>query len=403
MYDAFPFTSLASFPEPTLTVYLNTNPTQHLNRNEDHSCVSWFRNHGKQLLNRTDPARISELNTVLSRVDSFLEGDKSQHAGLAIFACKDALQSFPLDTEPDNELHWGKPKLWQLLAIAHDNAPSYVVQVNKAGVQLLRYRPGDLTLVQSLDFRLDDSGWKQMQGSHSADIRVGMAHGAKHDQFDRRRENQFMHFLNQTAVLIASACEAQMPIRLLLLGSERYTRYLENKFPSWLRARTSRNAHRVQRGDSSALMNTVRVEATKWEAERIDALVGELLNPELRIVTGIDETLNELQRGKLSCVAVCQNFNPGLHYCSDCRSVTASPVKQCGRCGHSVEDTSLQEILPLLLIRNSCRFEVVRGSSAQRLHSAGGIGGWLDGQSRDTRSGNNKEAHYEPSLTTMQH
>jgi peptide subunit release factor 1 (eRF1) len=113
------------------------------------------------------------------------------------------------------------------------------------------------------------------------------------------------------------------------------------------------------------------------ERERESRLVDDLLGSERGVTIGIDETLAQLQQGRIRRLVLVKGFNGNLHQCVRCGQMdrTADPV--CPACNGERRTVALREILPVLSRRHEVAVEVVAGEAAQRLQEAGGIGAWL--------------------------
>lgn len=378
MSQLYPSATLASMPGPVLTVYLATNPLRHLNRNCDHGCSRWFGSHAKQLLTATDISEQDLLLRQIKRVKHFLKESLPESRGVALFAGPDAWHVIPLPSEPENDIAWGKPKLWQLIAIAQRHQPWCIATVDRSGARLFLFQYAELTPMATLEFHVDPTHWKRLQGFHSAERNVGMAHGAQRDLFERRYETQHARFLSEVAHRVLRTCESNGLNRILLLGPRRSIAAIEQKLPSSLRKQAVQIPHLWHGSDSMiALSHRVEEILQGFEGDRKARKIMELGERGRAIVTGAEETLSMLQRGRLSLLIAEETFNPILGYCSTCDHANATSTSNCPRCQRPVVQQSMHEILPQLLIRHGCESEFVSGKAADRLHKMGSMGGWL--------------------------
>lgn len=378
MSQLYPFATLASIPGPVLTAYLATNPLRHLNRNCDHGCSRWFGSHAKQLLTATNVSEQDLLLRQIERVKQFLKESLPESRGVALFAGPDAWHVIPLPSEPENDIEWGEPKLWQLIAIAQRRQPWCIATVDGAGARLFSFQYAELTPMATMDFRVDPTHWKRLQGFHSGERQAGIAHGAQRDLFERRYETQYAHFLSDVAHQVLRTCESNGLNRILLLGPLRSIAAIEHKLPSSLRKQTVRIPH-LWHGSHpmTSLSRMVEGILQGFDVDRKVRKIMELGERGRAIVTGAEETLAMLQRGQLGLLMAEETFNPMLGYCSTCDHANASPMRNCPRCQRPVVQQSLHEILPQLLIRHGCESEFVSGQAADRLHKMGSMGGWL--------------------------
>lgn len=378
MSQLFGSAALASMPEPVLTVYLSTNPLRHLNRNDDHGCSRWFGIHARQLLAATDGADQDRLLRQIKRVQHFLKEGIPQAPGIALFAGPDTWHLIPLPSEPENEIAWGEPKLWQLASMAQSHRPWFIAKVDGAGARLFRFHDGELMPLATLEFHVDPSHWKQMQAFHSAERNAGIAHGAQRDLFERRYETQHSRFLCDVAQRLIRLCASHGANQVLLMGPSRSIGIIEQKLPPSLRKQTIQIPHLSHAWDSSvSLSNVVEEALRRFETDQKAQKVGELGERGRRVVTGAEETLAMLQRGRLSHLMIEESLNPVLGYCANCDHASASRLAECPRCRGAMVERSLREVLPQLLMRHGCASELVSGQAAERLHTIGGMGGWL--------------------------
>ncbi len=231
--------------------------------------------------------------------------------------------------------------------------------------------------LNTLEFRIDPSHWKRMQAFHAAERKAGMPYGPQRDLFERRCDTHYLCFLGETAHRVAHVCEVYGLNRVLLLGPRRYTGIIEDKLSPFLRKQTVQIPHLWCEWNSS--MSLTRVEETlcRFEAAYQERYLSELLNRGSSVVTGAEETLAMLQRGRLGFLFAEESFNPLLRYCKTCDHVSASSAQECPRCRGGIVDLTLHEILPQLLIRHHCESHFLSGRNAESLRSVGSIGGWL--------------------------
>lgn len=378
MSQLFPSAALASMLEPVLSVYLATNPLRHLNRNCDHGCSRWFGSHARQLLAAADSSEQIRLSRQIKRVQHFLKESIPEARGIALFAGPNTWHVIPLPSEPQNEIDWGKPKLWQLAAIAQSHRPWCIATVDRSGARLFSFQYGELTPLATLEFQVDPTQWKQMQGFHSAERHVGMAHGAQRDLFERRYDTQHYRFLSDVAHRLIHIAASHGLNQILLLGPGRSIGIIAQKLTPSLRKQTVQIPHFWHAWDSSISLSSVVEEALeRFEANRQMQKIAELGERGRAIVTGPEETLAALQRGRLSLLMAEEGFNPILRYCTSCDHASAASVQECPRCQAAMVESTLHEVLPQLLIRHGCECEFVSGPAAERLRNLGGMGGWL--------------------------
>ncbi len=380
MIDAQEFAALAQLPESLLTAYINTNPGLPTNCRAIPGYTAWLKTEAKHLLAATGHMKGSVLHRQVERIAEYLDAHRPAHKGVMILAGPDVWQVIPLPTEPHNELHWGRPHLWQLLTIMERQTPVCVVALDLAGVRMYKYVAGSLSQSGEWHFKVETSHWRQKERAHMAKQGTRMPHGAQREAFDRRIEAEYVRLMHDVAKGIEAFCERESIDRVYLLGSDRLTRHVQDALPQRLRDSLV-CIPRIPRGNTedpaSEIKARVESHLHAYESDRKAKIVEELLNRPRGIVTGLDHTLNALQRGLLTSLTVVESADPKLYECKDCGLVTASAGSRCPTCNGLRRPTSLQAVLPTLLTRHMCRLEIVTDRAATRLKSVDGIGGRL--------------------------
>jgi hypothetical protein len=114
-----------------------------------------------------------------------------------------------------------------------------------------------------------------------------------------------------------------------------------------------------------------------YEHERQVVLVDSLLGDSRAVVLGIDETLVQLQQGRIRNLAVVKGLDGSLRQCLKCSWADRTQDPACPACGGERQVVRLREVLPQLARSYSASVEVLAGEAARRLQEAGGMGAWL--------------------------
>jgi len=109
--------------------------------------------------------------------------------------------------------------------------------------------------------------------------------------------------------------------------------------------------------------------------EEVKDLIG-AHDPE-RAVLGVDETLDELQRGRVRELVINRDFTGTARQCSKCGWVSRATDRWCELCGSKRRSRTLRTLIPELASRFDIPMEVVAGKAAAKLRKHGGIGGWI--------------------------
>jgi hypothetical protein len=377
MINALELAILAQLPEPLLTVYLNTNPGLPSNCRSIPGYVAWLKTEAKNLRTHRGESKNSLLYQQILRVEKYLGTQRPEHTGVVIFAGPEVWQVIPLQVEPSNELHWGKPHLWQLNSIMGQHRPACAVVLDLSGARLYEYASGRLTQFAEQPFKIDVSHWRQKEREHMAKQGTRMPHGAQRDLFEHRFEAEYVHLLRDVAKAIAAYCDAHSIDEVYLLGSDRLTKQVQLGLPQRLREQVALIAHVSTEEPAADIEARIEARLKEYEKSRKEHNIDDLLNRPRGIVTGVEQTLNQLQRGHLASLVLVEGLNPVLHHCGSCGLTTASASQRCPTCDGIQTVTTLHEMLPMLLIRHSCEMELVEGVAASHLQTAGGIGGRL--------------------------
>ena len=86
-----------------------------------------------------------------------------------IFAGPSAWEIVSLQRAVQNELHWGKPALTQLVWLASEHRPYGIIVVDHAGARFFHYWLGEIVEYEEMKFAVDISHWKTKELSHVVD------------------------------------------------------------------------------------------------------------------------------------------------------------------------------------------------------------------------------------------
>jgi peptide subunit release factor 1 (eRF1) len=116
-----------------------------------------------------------------------------------------------------------------------------------------------------------------------------------------------------------------------------------------------------------------------WERNYEEQEVNNLISTHdpARAVLGVDETLHQLQRGRVRELVIARGLKGNARQCVKCGWVdrTADPV--CPLCGSERRSRTLRTVIPELASAFGVPMEIVAGKAADKLREHGGIGGSL--------------------------
>jgi peptide subunit release factor 1 (eRF1) len=104
-----------------------------------------------------------------------------------------------------------------------------------------------------------------------------------------------------------------------------------------------------------------------------------------RAVLGIDETLHQLQRGRVRELVIARGLKGTARQCLNCRWVDRSGDPVCPLCGSERSSRTLRTVIPELASAFGVPMEIVAGDAAKKLRDAGGIGAWLGPRKKPVR------------------
>jgi hypothetical protein len=382
MLDTGELQAFSRLPSPLLTVYLNSNPGKPANRGPSPEYMTWLHSAAQSALSQLPRDQQRLFRIQVEHVQAFLRDRVSSARSELIFAGANSWTHMPLDEEIENELHWGKPFLFPLLALVSGDKPCGVVVVDRAGMRFFRCLPGKLVEVEKKPFDIDISQWKAKdmgKATHARESRLQAARqmkktrGSARDIFEHRLDAQYRRLCGEIAdrALVLSR-EARLDV-LFLVGSERLVEPIAAKLPRDFRSRTVLIEEDLGRIPAPDIEEHIRPAIARWENDRQSQLVDELLADATVAVTGIDAALAELQKGTARALVVAQAFDSGLRQCNDCGWADRSLAEACPACGGARRMANLREVLPELAWNHGVEIEVISGNAAARLVRAGGI------------------------------
>lgn len=377
MLNATRVRSLSQLPQPLLTAYLDTNPAKPSNRGLVRAYLTWLKKEANSIAQSVPPAEQELFREQLRRTEEFLRDRTPQERGIVIFAGSAIWEVVSLQLEVENELRWGKPAVSQLLWLVDEHRPYCIVVVDRAGARFFRYQLGEMIELEEKKFRIDISQWKKKDLGHVAHPRIRKTRGSQRDTFEHRIDARYARLCAETAELATRLCEKQGLTALFLVGSDRLIEPIEAEFPREFRRRVVLIPEGLARMSSPQLEQRLEAKIADWEREHESTLVIALLGNDHGAVVGIDETLAQLQKGKIRSLLLVRDLDASLRQCVKCGWTDRSADPVCSVCGGERRAVTLRDVLPELAWSSKASVEVVSGEAAKRLKEAGGMGAWL--------------------------
>ena len=369
--------SLPELPAPVLTIYLDTNPAKQTSRGLRPDYLLRFESQAK-LIGETVPTGDLPVFFQLSQqVDAYLQNHPLQCRGAVIFAGQETWELIPLRMEVEDEVRWGAPALAQLYWLLDEHKPYGIVLVGQKRAQIFLWWLGEMLELEEKEFPMEPSKKKDM-GPVSRPAGVRVSRGTNRDVFEHHLNAQYVHYYRQIANQVDRWCAAEHLDSLFLVGLIEMARGIQRELPQRLREKTT-----VIEEDLGWVVSRVELEkriepfVEKHEREREIALMDGLLGNSRAVVIGVDETLVQLQQGRIRNLAVVKGLDGSLKQCVQCSWADRTQDPACPACGGERHVVKLREVLPLLARRYNVSVEVISGEAAHRLQEAGGMGAWL--------------------------
>jgi hypothetical protein len=369
--------SLTGVASPVLTAYIASEQMNKATGKSVPIDVRWLRKEAETLAKNLDAADAKNFRRQLSRTEKVLTEQPPKAKGIVILAGPKTWTLFPLPLKVENELHWGKPAVAQLLSLVEEEKPCLVAAIDRVGARFFRYELGEINEYEESKFHVDASQWKKKEHAHMAQPGTEMPHGNQRDVFKQRMDAQYLHFCREIAKRIEALSKRERLHSIFLVGSKRLAEPIEAAFPNDLRKNVVLVAEDLARAPKGIFKKRIGSVIAARAQLYPSSLVDQLLTGEHSTVLGLDETLAQLQNGCISTVIVARGFDKTIKQCAKCGLVNRSADPVCPSCGSGRMAVKLSDVLPELLQTHCTNIEIVNGAAGERLTKACGIGGWL--------------------------
>ena len=135
MLDWEVIASLPRLPSPVLTVYLDTNPAKPRNQGRPSGARIWLKSHPKEVGSDLSPAERKLFRKQLVRVDRFLGKRPRRERGVVIISGPKTWHALRLQVDVEDEIHWGRASLKQLLWLLEEHQPCGVAVIDRSGLR----------------------------------------------------------------------------------------------------------------------------------------------------------------------------------------------------------------------------------------------------------------------------
>ncbi len=360
--------SLEDQNEQFLSVYLDTS----VNQDGQRTHLIFFKKRasilGKLIEHeKGEPAgRVFRKN--IARIEEYLVHQLDKRTqGLAVF-CSEGRNFFQALQLPvrvrDKFVVSTSPNLDILIELAEESHRCCMVVLDQHSGRIfsvhLSNQPDDATsLSEEIPGRTKVGGWSQMR-------------------YQRHRKDMIQHFMKDLAEELERHVRREQPDCIVVLGTQSNTAEFRRRLSADLDRKilltTSIPAHENDQ-ELVAKVRGLIEEAERLEAQRMVTRLYDRLCQDHKAVVGLDETLFNLQMGKLERLFISEGLNGRGYRCTHCDFIFSRDVGKCPYCGNSAEPVELRNRLEKLAEHHAVPIELV--GDATFLDSLGGTGGFL--------------------------
>lgn len=364
---------------PVLTAYLDVNPGNPRNQSTPPGYVRWLKSTGQALSKELPPPAGKAFRRQLKRIEGYLRTTQPRSRSLVVFAGPQIWEVFPLQVDVAEELHWGKPSLQHMAWVLDEHRLRGAVLLDGSGARFFRFWLGTVAEDPSFAFSMDISSWRKPQLVGPSTPGVSKRSGVQRDRFATRAAEQRNRFLRQLAQRIIDWSKEAQINPIVLVGQAGEVETIIDTVPAEFRKQMVALPKSLSHISASEVIKRMQPVLNRWEREYEVALVSELISGQRsrQAVTGLDQTIDQLQRGQVRELVVSRGLTGSLQQCIKCGWADRSADPACAICGSKRQARTLRTVLPELASSRSVPMEVVAGRAATKLRAAGNIGAFL--------------------------
>lgn len=379
MLDAKQIHSLPELVPPVLTAYLDTNPANPRNQGQPPGYLIYLKSRGQLIGGRVAKDEQKLFRAQRQRVEEYLRHHPPRTRGVLVIAGPNAWEVLPLQVESEDELHWGRPSLTQLLWLLDEHQPCGAVLVDRAGARFFRLWMGDVAEQVKAAFRVDTSKWRGKDLTPPAHPGSQKTRGPQRDVYQQRIEAQYAKFYRDAAERVRLWAEREKLDAVFVVGANEVAEPVWAELPKALQERAAVIKGDVNHLRIAELQQRLDPEIRRWKRQHELKLVDRMLSERngARAVVGMDETLAQLQRGGARALVVVRGLGGRLRQCVKCGWTDRAADPGCAVCGGERRRIALRAALPELARKHGVRVEIVAGEAGRKLRDAGGMGAWL--------------------------
>jgi hypothetical protein len=377
MLSAKQVQAISQLPGPVLTAYLNTMSAEPSHHPVVPVHLTWLKNEAEVVARSLPTGERARFYEQVRRLGRHFEGRHPQEKSLVIFAGPGTWELLPLQVEVQNELRWGKPGVSQLFWLTQAHRPFEVVVVDRKGARFFRHQLQEWVLLEKKEFAIDISQWKRAELGHVTGQGVHKTRGSQRNVFQDRLKAQYARLCEQVAERAAALRRTDNLAGIFLVGTGELAGMIEAAIPRELHWSVLRIKEDLGKLSDFEVQKALEPLLEEGERQNGTTPVSALFESKNGVILGVDETLMQLQRGRVRAVVLERDLEFRVNRCSKCGRMDRSEKRVCARCGASRRATTLHEVLPELVWTQEVELAIVSGEAGAPLRSVGGMGGWL--------------------------
>jgi hypothetical protein len=387
MLDAARIRALPRLKAPVLTAYLDTNPATPRNQSTPPGYFAWLKARARVLEDGLPEAERASFREHVDRLERHLRRHPPRHRAVVAFSGAGTWELLPLQVAVEDELHWGPPALTQLFWLLDEHQPSGIVVLSRSGARFIRAWLGEVVEDEREAFTVDRSDWRRKDLVEPSHAGLGKRRGGAHrDRFAARMKAQYDRLGRGLAARLRRWAERHGLRPVLLAGPAEMVDAILAALPEELRQQTALLKENLSYLSSAELHARLEPVLDQWkrdqEAARVEALLG---SDAARRAVGVDETLAQVQAGRVRELVIARGIAGTVRQCERCGRADRAAGRVCPSCGGARRRVPARIAIPDLARRHGVSIDVVAGPAARRLRDAGGVGAWL-GPTTGTRT-----------------
>ncbi|MEP0862694.1 MAG: hypothetical protein HRF52_14775 [Ignavibacterium sp.] len=352
--------------EPLLSVYADVNPAKPENQNN-----AWKIRIKNSLKEFDIPDHIKK------KVFEVLEIDRPSARTIAIFAADDLIERYDLQIDiPVVDLangrvdvSWGKPNVSPLIFAIDEYERTGVLYLKKTGWHFYEFFLGELKELDDSFNEVSTSEWEELNNNLKEvyhDLLKSRV-PTHPDKFPKRINSFVIRFYKKLAQLVEKIVTLKDIKRMILVGPEEQTKHFASFLSKPIRNTIISFAGDLQIQDSSPariyekIYPIIESIERNYEKELVDSLENS------NIVSGLENTLEALQTGRVYSLIVPWNLNAKVWSCKN-GYISTSEEKVKELCGNdNVKKINLKSIIIDLALDYGAKLEFVRGDAEELL------------------------------------